>query len=117
MTNGRAPFDTPARYAAGLRDVRAQAEAAGRDPDALTTALVTLGYRLDEGAGSGSGSGGESGAERRRFTGRADAIVDDVGAYAEAGLQHLVIGFESDDLGQSLERIEAFAEGVMRHFD
>ena len=47
------------------------------------------------------------------FTGEAEAILDDIGRYEVAGLRHLVIGFESDDLQQSLDRLDAFAELIM----
>ena len=42
-----------------------------------------------------------------------DTILDIAQGYGEAGLNHLVIGFESHDLNQSLEHIERFATEVM----
>ena len=47
------------------------------------------------------------------FTGSEGAIIDDIGAYGDAGLDELIIGFESDNLEVSLERLDAFAERIM----
>ena len=105
-SNPRAFLDTPEALADGLADVRRHAEAAGRDPDALDVAMFVPWYRL--GAVEEARDGG-----RRRFTGSAEAIAGDAAAFADAGLQHLVIGFESDDLQDSLDRIDAFADAVM----
>lgn len=105
--NPAAPYDTVGRYADGLAAVGAFAEAAGRDPADLDTGLLALWYRMGETLENDDG-------ERMAFTGDPEAILDDIGKYAEAGLQHLVIGFESDDLQQSLDRLDAFAESVMR---
>lgn len=104
--NPAAPYDDPALYKAGLAEVRAVAERAGRDPAALDAALYAIWYRLGEPVAGRDG-------RRLPFTGPAEAIVEDVGRYAEAGLRHLVIGFESRDLQDCLDRIEAFADGVM----
>ncbi len=105
-SNPRAFLDTPEALADGLADVRRHAEAAGRDPDALDVALYVPWFRLGE-AEEGRDGG------RRRFTGAAEAIAGDAAAFADAGLRHLVIGFESDDLQDSLDRIDAFADAVM----
>ena len=51
--------------------------------------------------------------ERMPFTGSEGAIIDDIGAYGDAGLDELIIGFESDNLEVSLERLDAFAERIM----
>ena len=104
--NPAAPYDRAALYGAGLADVRAQAEQAGRDPAALDAALYAIWYSLGEPVAGRDGG-------RMPFTGEAAAIVDDIAAYAEQGLRHLVIGFESRDEQDCIERIEAFAERVM----
>ena len=43
----------------------------------------------------------------------ANQIAADAAAYAAAGLNHLIIGFESDDLRIWLDRIEKFATEVI----
>ena len=104
--NPKAPFETADLYGAGLADVHAAAEKEGRDPAGIDAALFAIWYRLGEPMAAADGG-------RRPFTGSAAAIVDDIGAYRDRGLRHLVIGFESDDLQKSLDRIESFAEEVM----
>jgi len=104
--NPAAPFDTRALYAAGLADVRQAAEQAGRDPASLETGLLALWFRQGEGATGRDG-------KRLCFTGAAADILEDIETFAQAGLKHLVISFESDDLNRSLDRIEAFASEVM----
>ena len=104
--NPAAPYDSAARYGAGLADVHAQAERAGRDPAELDAALYAIWFRLGEDVQGRDG-------ERLPFTGEAAAIVDDIAGYADKGLRHLVIGFESRDAQDCLDRIEAFADKVM----
>lgn len=109
INNPAAPLDAPARYAAGLAEVRAQAETAGREGAVLDAALYAIWFRLGEAEKDHEGA-------RRPFTGSAEAVAGDVAAYAEAGLKHLVIGFEARDEADALARIEAFADGVMARF-
>lgn len=104
--NPAAPYDTLEKYKAGLADMRREAEAAGRDPAKIDTGLLAVGYRF------GETDILEDGA-RRAFSGPPAQVQDDVVAFAEAGLNHLVVGFESDDLARALETMEAFADGVM----
>lgn len=104
--NPRAPLDTPDRYGAALADVRTEAERAGRDPDAVTGALLAIYCRI------GAEQEGRDGG-RLAFTGSAAAIVDDIGRFAEAGLQHFLIGGDGSDLPGTLDRLEEFAGEVM----
>jgi len=108
--NPAAPYGTPGQYAAGLAEVRAVAEAEGRDPAAFDTALYAIWYRLGEEAKDAEG-------RRLAFTGSAQAIADDIGAFGNAGLKHLVIGFESNDVQLTLDRAAAFASEVMAKLD
>lgn len=105
--NPAAPYDTPELYGAGLAEVRAAAAAAGRDPAAIDAALFAIRHRV--GAAEQSRDGG-----RLSFTGSVAAILDDIAAYREQGLRHLVIGAESNELAPTLDRIEAFAEVMAR---
>lgn len=108
--NPKAPFDTPELYAAGLADVNAAAEAAGRDPSEISRALLAIWYRLGEADEARDGG-------RRCFTGSADDILGDIDAYRRAGLEHLVIGGESSGLEQCLERMRRFEAEIMRRVD
>jgi len=104
--NPRTPLDTPERYGAALDDVRSEAEGAGRDPVAIDGALLAIYCRIgDEQEGRDGG--------RLAFTGSADAIIDDIGRFAEAGLQHFLIGGDGSDLPGTLGRLEEFATEVM----
>ena len=103
IANPRLMLDVPTAYADGLNDVRRHAEAAGRDPSAIDAAMFVPWYSLGE-----KGDGG-----RRPFTGDAEQIADDARSYRDAGVNHLIVGFESSDLQESLDRIEGFASEVM----
>ncbi len=106
VASPRVPLDTPARFAEGLAEVRAHAEAAGRDPSAIQTALFASWYRL------GAPRRGAEG-ERLAFTGTAADIAADLEAYSRAGLQTVLIGFETDDVNEAKDRVEALAREVM----
>ena len=79
------------------------AEAAGRDPQALTISYKAPVY--DAGDRSADGAG----PERRPFAGPPDAVMDDVAAFARVGVSELVFDFRSERLAESLERMERFA--------
>jgi len=74
-------------------------EAAGRDPRALTLSFKAPIY--DEAIADGT--------TRRPFSGSPAQVLDDIRAYAELGVQELIFDFRSDDLGQSLDRMERVA--------
>ena len=99
--NPRWRFDTPARYAAGLAQVRETAEEAGRPPPkgSFYAIWVMPGETVLDGEGN-----------RRPFTGEGAAISDDLAAFAEAGLDTLVVGYESPDEDICIRRLEDFAE-------
>ncbi|MGE0700396.1 MAG: TIGR03619 family F420-dependent LLM class oxidoreductase [Hyphomicrobiaceae bacterium] len=106
VRNPAEPLDTPARFAAALAKVRHEAETAGRDPAALDVALFANGLSLGESRRASDGS-------RSSFTGSAADIAEDAAAYRAAGVKHLIIGFESNDLADALNKVEAFATDVM----
>ncbi len=106
IRNPREPLDQPSLLATSLADVRRHAEAAGRDPAALDVAIFAPGYAL------GAAQQGRDG-KRSVFTGPAADIAEDIDAYGRAGVRHIMIGFEGNDLAQSLDRIEAFARDVV----
>ena len=83
------------------------AESAGRDPTEIAVAMFVPWYRL--GTELPRPQGG-----RLPFTGSAARIAEDVAAFGERGLDHLIIGFESHDLSETLDLIEAFAGDVAR---
>ncbi|MBO87892.1 MAG: LLM class F420-dependent oxidoreductase [Rickettsiales bacterium] len=108
--NPRNPFDTPQLYTNGLADVRAMAEAEGRDPKSVTGCLLAIYSRV------GSGHEGRDG-RRLCFTGNADAIIDDISQARDGGLEHFIIGGDGGDVNETSDRLERFAVEVMSHFD
>ena len=108
--NPRQPLDTPELYGNGLADVRAMAEAEGRDPMSVTGCLLAIYCQV------GSEPEGQEG-ERPCFTGNADAIVDDIGRARDRGLQHFIIGGDGGGLAETSDRLERFAVEVMSQFN
>ena len=108
--NPRTPLDTPERYRAALADVRDEAVSAGRDPSAVEGALLAIYCRIGE-----EQEGRDGG--RLAFTGSAQAIVDDIGRFAEAGLQHFLIGGDGSDLPGPLDRLDQFASEIIGQVD
>lgn len=104
--NPGAPYDTPALYADGLSKVRAEAEKSGRDPTKVAAALLAIHSRIGDPARGRDGG-------RLAFTGSAQAIVDDIGAFRDRGLEHLIIGGDGSDVAGTIERFEQFASEVM----
>jgi probable F420-dependent oxidoreductase len=106
IRNPKEPLDTPAAFAAALADVHRHAQAAGRDPMALDIALFAPGYSL---GAPQKGSGGQ----RIAFTGSAQQIAQDIRAYEAVGVRHIVIGLESSNLQDHLDRVEGYAKEVV----
>ena len=104
--NPSSPYDNVERFTAGIADMRSYAEEVNRDPLGIYIALNGLWFRMDETFENEDG-------DRMPFTGSDGAIIDDIGAYRDAGLNELIIGFESDSLQVSLDRLDAFADRIM----
>ena len=106
IRNPMEPLGTPVAFAAALADVRRHAEAAGRDPNGMDVAMFAPGYSL------GAPQKGKDG-RRMAFTGSAQEIAEDARAYGALGVKHIVIGLESNDLREHLDRVEGFAKEVV----
>ena len=106
VRNPREPLDRPELFTAALAEVHAHARAAGRDPAAIDVAVYAngLGFKAPRKDAAG---------RRVAFTGSSEEIADDARAYARAGARHLLVGFESTDLSQSLDQVEQFAAEVI----
>jgi probable F420-dependent oxidoreductase len=105
IRNPKEPLDTPAAFTAALADMRRHAESAGRDPMSVDVAMFAPGYSL------GAAQKGRDG-QRLMFTGSAEQIAEDATAYAEAGVRHIVIGLESNNLQEYLDKVEGFTKDV-----
>ncbi len=107
--NPRLPLDTPELYGTALAEIRAGAESAGRDPAAIEGALLAIYGHV------GDALPGREGG-RLAFSGEAQQIVDDIGAFRDQGLQHLLIGGDGADLEGTIERLDRFSSDVMSKF-
>jgi probable F420-dependent oxidoreductase len=87
--------------------IHATAEALGRDP-----ALIQTSYK----APIYDGGQPPAGAQRRYFSGSAQAIIDDIGAFADVGVDELVFDFRSETTERTLERMSWFAADVASAF-
>ncbi|HVE97947.1 MAG TPA: TIGR03619 family F420-dependent LLM class oxidoreductase [Mycobacteriales bacterium] len=104
------------RTADAVRAVRAAAETAGRDPDALDYVVRGVVRVRDGGAGVRTGPGSDS--ERRLLSGSFDEIEDDLGRLAAAGVTETFLDLNFDeevghpdaDADASTERARAVLE-------
>ena len=97
----------PEELAGDLVTLNRFAEGAGRDP---TTIQVSMKAPLYDPGTMQTGL-------RRRFSGSPDAILEDVHTYTEIGVSHIIFDIRGSDLNQALERLDWFANDVMRHAD
>ena len=104
--NPQMPLDTPKLYGDGLAEVRSEAEKSGRRGSDIAAALLAISCKV------GLDTQGRDG-RRLTFTGSAQAIVDDIGAYRAVGLEHFLIGGDGDDVPGTIKRLERFATDVM----
>jgi probable F420-dependent oxidoreductase len=89
----------PAELGGLLAELRRLTEAEGRDPAILTIAYKAPLYDVETG----------DGGARRPFSGSPAQVLEDIAAYAALGVHELIFDFRSDDLAESLERMERFA--------
>ncbi|MDE0202123.1 MAG: LLM class F420-dependent oxidoreductase [Rhodospirillaceae bacterium] len=104
--NPRFPMDTLGRFAAGLDDLRAIAEAEGRDPASIDLAFWAVWY-----GASAEPIVADTG-ERMLLTGSADDIASDIQAMRDLGVRHLVLQVLRETLEETLDVITGFAEEV-----
>ena len=100
-----APLE-PEELSGNIALVHRYAEDAGRDPSGLDISMKAPLYDVGSGV---------PGAARRRFAGEPGQILQDIQTYADAGVSCIIFDVRGNDLGNSLERLEWFAEEVMAH--
>jgi probable F420-dependent oxidoreductase len=95
----------PSELKALLDELYRLTEAEGRDPKSLTISykapVYDVGQRL-------LGPGGE----RRPFSGDGGQVAEDIAAFARLGVSEIVFDFRSENLAESLDRMERFAPVV-----
>ena len=97
-----APLE-PEELAENLAYLHRHAERAGRDPAEIQ---VSMKAPLYDASSDADGS-------RRRFSGLPDVVLEDIHAYAEVGVTHLIFDFRSSRHAETEERMERFAGEVM----
>lgn len=98
-------LDTPDRLATAIAELRRLAEAAGRDPSSIDIAYIVF-WPVDWTAQPGTDG------KRRILTGSPQAMADDIGALAQAGVRHVCLTFQTPSLPETLERMQRFVEEV-----
>ena len=96
-----APLE-PEELAQNLVTLREYAEKAGRDPSEIQVSVKAPLY-----------DSGDSSGPRRRFSGPADQVRQDVQTYADVGVTHLIFDFRTADPHETEARMARFAEEVM----
>jgi probable F420-dependent oxidoreductase len=94
----------PAELGASLDQLHRLTEAEGRDPSALTISFKAPVYDVTART--------LDGVERRPFSGTPQQVADDIGAYEKLGVSELVFDFRSEQLAETLERMERFASTI-----
>lgn len=97
---------TPTLLQQAIHEVKRHAERNQRNPESLEMALYVPWYKVGVPGKRNDGS-------RLRFTGAIDDIIQDVHEFEEIGLQHLIIGFETEIMTDAKERISQFAEEII----
>ena len=92
----------PEELAENLVLLRDYAEKAGRDPSKIQVSVKAPLY-----------DSGDSGGPRRRFSGSADEVRQDVQTYSDVGVTHLIFDFRTADPHQTEDRMAQVAEEVM----
>ena len=98
-------------FAIGRQRVRELAESAGRDPDDLVMSV-----RVEVEAHGGPSS--ERAADRSRLPGDDPAgMIAGIGAFQEAGVQHIVLALNTGDVGRLRELMHSIASDVIPQFN
>ena len=103
--NPRFPMGTVQHLANALDTIHRHADRVGRDPSQIDVAY-SAGWYDDRGTQTGP-----DGA-RRSFTGTEDQVTEDIRAFGEAGVRHLMVGMRGRSVADTLERMEHFATSV-----
>jgi probable F420-dependent oxidoreductase len=96
---------TPDQVASGLRTIREQA--GERRVVGSVRLRAGIGRTLPEQRGA-------NGQVHASLSGSADDILRQIEAYASAGVEHMLIGFPTQDLSEFLDQLRLFADQVMQ---
>ena len=104
-SNPRFTVGTPKQFAEYLSRLHSNARKAGRNPSEIDLAYSANWYNDREAKALPDG-------ERRSFTGAPEQVADDIKAFEELGVRHLMLRFEGSTLDDTLARMERFATKV-----
>jgi alkanesulfonate monooxygenase SsuD/methylene tetrahydromethanopterin reductase-like flavin-dependent oxidoreductase (luciferase family) len=100
----------PDAYGARVRQLKAWAKEAGRDPESITltvrVAMEVRPKRMKPPAG-----------ERPMFQGTAEEVRKDIGVYADLGVTHFIWDPTHQDLPSVIDNLKRFAHDVMPRFN
>ena len=105
-SNPRFPVAAPEQLSQAAARVRRHAEEAGRDPGAINVAYSAWSHDDVEAQTGPDG-------RRRAFTGTPQQLAGDIHAFEEAGARQILFSFQAQNLAETLERMERFADRVM----
>ena len=97
-----APLE-PEELADNLAYLHRHAERVGRDPSQIQVSMKAPLYDASS----------DSAGSRRRFSGPPEAVLQDINAYADVGVTHLIFDFRSPHHTETEERMTRFSEEVM----
>lgn len=97
-----APLE-PEELAENLVTLRTYAEKAGRDPSQIQVSMKAPYYDAQS----------DRDGPRRRFSGSADAVLQDIQTYANTGVTHIIFDFRSPDPSETEARMARFSQEVM----
>jgi alkanesulfonate monooxygenase SsuD/methylene tetrahydromethanopterin reductase-like flavin-dependent oxidoreductase (luciferase family) len=95
-------WSRPDQLAAQRLELESIAIKAGRDPATLDLTLLRPMQILDRPADG----------PRRALIGTAEQVAEDLHAYAQVGVKHIVLGFRTTDGQEMLQQVERFAAEV-----
>ena len=105
-SNPQFPIRTLDQLKKALESLARHTERAKRDPKEIEKAYCGFSYNLTRNGGARSG--------RQLFAGNADQVTGDIRAFEKAGVSTLVLNnLTTNDVSQSMERLEEFAGEVM----
>ncbi|MCH8281160.1 MAG: hypothetical protein IIC96_10820, partial [Chloroflexi bacterium] len=100
----------PEEFSLGRREIRELAQAAGRDPDALTMSL-----RLEVEV-HGRPSSDRAAGRARLYGDDPDQLAASIAAYQTAGVDHVVLALNSGDVPALNKLMDSIAREVIPRF-
>jgi probable F420-dependent oxidoreductase len=106
-SNPEFPLNTLARFRAAIDKLRADAQAAKRDPNSIAITYWAPWYK------EGQASVLLENGERQLFTGSDDEVAGDIVGFRKLGVRHLLFNFVRANLSESLAAMERFTAKVL----